>query len=53
MSKSLTGAEVADIFDKNGVVDFLLSGYDMLHTQSMEYVINEIHEYLRNRGHKV
>lgn len=39
-----------DGFDHHGVIDFLRSGYDVLHTQGREYILSEIDVFLKNRG---
>ena len=32
------------------IEDYLVEYYDVLHTQSSAYVLNDIEQYLRNRG---
>jgi len=32
-----------------GIIEYLLNGYDCLHTQSMEYIISDIEEILEER----
>lgn len=46
-----SGQDVITVFDKYGVIEFLADGYDVLHTQSIQYVIEEIEIYLKNRGY--
>jgi len=46
-----SGQEVIMVFDEYGVTEFLADGYDVLHTQSIQYVIEEIEIYLKNRGY--
>lgn len=44
-------SEVYDILQSKGCIDgFLVSNYDVLHTQSTLYVVDNIQEYLRVRG---
>ncbi|MGL5084800.1 MAG: DUF3791 domain-containing protein [Clostridium sp.] len=31
-----------DIYNKSGVIDLLTDGYELLHTQGKDYVIDEI-----------
>ena len=50
--ESLPGKEVYDLFEKYKVFDYLRDGYDMLHTQGSEWLMNDIDEYLKNRGYK-
>jgi len=47
---AMKGADAANMFEKEGVLDYLIDGYDVLHTQSLEYVIDEIELYLKKRG---
>ena len=46
---NMHGKEVYDLFLKKGVIDYLTNGYDMLHTQGSEWLINDIDEYLKIR----
>ncbi len=45
-----TGKAVFDLFKKHGVISYLWDGYDMLHTQGHEWLMQDIGEYLKNRG---
>lgn len=47
------GKEVASLFDESGVIDFLVDGYDILHTQGKDYIIEEIEIYLAKRGYNL
>ncbi len=46
-----SGQEVLVLFDKYGVTEFLADGYEILHTQSVQYIEEEIELYLKNRGY--
>ncbi len=46
-----SGQEILAIFDEYEVTEFLADGYDILHTQSIQYVMEEIEIYLKNRGY--
>jgi uncharacterized protein DUF3791 len=46
-----SGKDVIELFDDFGVTEFLIEGYDILHTQSIRYVMEEISLYLKNRGY--
>ena len=46
----MSGKEAANLFAQYGVLDFLADGYDLLHTQSLDYVVGETEAYMRNRG---
>lgn len=46
----MSGADAANSLGKNGVLDFLEDGYEMLHTQSLAYIVDEVENYLKKRG---
>lgn len=48
---SLSGKEVYDLFDKYGVIDYLENGYDVLHTQGKDWLMNDIDLFLKNNGY--
>lgn len=48
----MKGKEVANLFYESKALEFLKDGYDLLHTQGKEYIIEEIEVYLRNREYK-
>lgn len=47
---NLTGKEAYDIFERYGVFDYLHEGYDVLHTQGKDWLINDIEEFLKVRN---
>lgn len=47
--EKLTGKQVYELFEKYGVFDYLQEGYDMLHTQGSDWLMNEIDEFLKVR----
>lgn len=47
----MKGNEVANLFKESNTLIFLKDGYEMLHTQGKEYIIEEIEIYLKNRGY--
>lgn len=49
--KGLTGKEMYDIFEEYKVFDYLEKGFDVLHTQGKEWIMEDIDVYLRNRGY--
>ena len=49
-AKQLSGDKVIVLFQSCGVIDYLDSGYDVLHTQGSRWLISEIEEFLRLRG---
>ncbi|SFC99287.1 DUF3791 domain-containing protein [Clostridium uliginosum] len=50
---SMSGKDVANLFKVSGVIEFIINGYDMLHTQGKEYILEEIEIFLRNRGYEL
>lgn len=48
--KSLTGKQVAQLFEKYGVYDYIREFYDVLHTTGDQYVNNDIDMYLQARN---
>ena len=50
---NLNGKKIYEIFEKHGVFDYLRDGYDMLHTQGKEWLMNDITQYFKNRGVKL
>lgn len=43
------GESALSDFKKYNVFEFLKSGYEVLHTQSKNYIISEINTYIANR----
>ena len=50
--ESLSGEYVYDLFNEYGVVDYLEKGYDVLHTQGKDWILEDIDKFLSNRGYK-
>lgn len=48
--KTLTGKQVAQLFEKYGVFDYIREFYDVLHTTGYQYINNDIDIYLQARG---
>ncbi len=48
-AKGLEGAEVAKLFFDKGVAEYLADNYEILHTQSHQWLIEEIDDFLNNR----
>ncbi len=44
----LTGEETLQLFDRMGVTQYLLDGYDTLHTQGEQWIMEDIDEYLHH-----
>lgn len=45
----LSGSDVINDFNRYNVFEFLENGYEVLHTQSMDYITEEIQEFIRAR----
>jgi hypothetical protein len=45
----ITGKQALFEFKKFEVFEFLESGYEVLHTQGMKYIISEIKEFINSR----
>lgn len=46
-----TPAAVYKILNTTGILDdYIIAGYDMLHTQGKEYLVEDITEFVRERG---
>ena len=45
----MSGAEVLDIFVKFGVLDYLKDHFDILHTQSYQWLLEDIDEFIEKR----
>lgn len=44
--KGLSGDAVTSLFERTGLIDFLLENYEILHTQSKQYLMEEVELYL-------
>lgn len=40
----MTGTDVANLFDKKGILNYLFNNYDALHTQGKEYLVPFLHD---------
>ncbi len=47
--KGLEGNEVVELFNRYAVFDYLRSFYESLHTMGMNYVIDDIDEYIKTK----
>jgi hypothetical protein len=45
----LSASDALYLFTKYRVFEFLIDGFDVLHTQSKEYILSEIELFLKNR----
>lgn len=46
VANNLDGAAVADLFKKSGVADYLFENYDVLHSQSRQWLLEEIDDFI-------
>jgi hypothetical protein len=46
---NMTGAATLNLFQKYGVLDYLTSFFDVLHTTGAKYIVQDIDEYISNR----
>ena len=49
-AKGLQGEDVAKLFFDKGVDNYLSDNYEVLHTQSHQWLVEEIDEYLNRQG---
>ena len=49
MATKSTGRDVEQMFQRKGIIDFLLKHYEVLHTQGERAILNEIDEYLKHQ----
>lgn len=46
---SASGTEVMDLFDKYGVTEYLFENFEVLHTESHQWLVEEIDDFIRQR----
>lgn len=46
MHKGLSGSETIKLFDQKGVTSYLADHFDVLHTQSAQWLMQEIDDYI-------
>ena len=51
-AKGLTGAEAMRQLDQYGVLDYLSEHYEILHTQSRQWILEDIDEFIKIRKEK-
>ena len=47
--KQMTGKEAHELFEKYDVFQYLENGYDILHTQGDQWIVEDIEEFIRIR----
>ena len=48
--KKLSGKEVAEIFEKSRVNEYIIKCYGALHTVGEDYLMNDIEKYIAENG---
>ena len=46
---NLSGSLVANLFEQNGIIDYLFQNYDALHSQGREYIIPLLHNFIAEK----
>ncbi len=52
-AKKLTGGEAMTELDRYGVLDYLAENYEILHTQSHQWILEDIDEFIYIRQNQV
>ena len=48
----MSGAEVASVFEKKRLIDYLFSNYEVLHSQGKEFIIPLLHDFVQEQEEK-
>ena len=51
-AKHLTGVEAMRLLDEHKVLDYLSEHYEILHTQSRQWILEDIDEFIKLRKEK-
>lgn len=51
--KHLSGKDAIDVLEEYGVLDYLAEHYEMLHTQSRQWLMEDIEEFIALRRKEV
>lgn len=51
-TKGLEGAEVIELFDRYGVLEYLNEHFEILHTQNHRWILEDIDEFIEQRKKK-
>lgn len=51
--KHLSGRDAAEVLEKYGVLDYLAEHYEMLHTQSRQWLMEDIDDFISLRRKEV
>lgn len=47
--KGISGSQVLNIFETFGVLDYIAEHFDIMHTQSRQWILSDIDEYINVR----
>lgn len=50
---SANGNEVMDLFDKYGVIEYLSDNFEILHTQSRQWLLEEIDDFIQQKKEEI
>lgn len=48
-NKKISGMRAWLLFKESGVDEFIINNYDLLHTQGLEYILDDIQRYINRR----
>ena len=48
-NKQISGMRAWLLFKESGVDEFIINNYDLLHTQGLEYILDDIQRYINRR----
>jgi ATP-dependent RNA circularization protein (DNA/RNA ligase family) len=49
-NKNMTGKDAMTLFEKYGVVDYIIDCYEALHTTGEQYIIHDIDAYIKYKS---
>ncbi len=50
--RELSGSETMQLFDKYAVTDYLVDNYEVLHTQSAQWLVEDIDDFLKDKAYE-
>ncbi|MBR4563146.1 MAG: DUF3791 domain-containing protein [Paludibacteraceae bacterium] len=50
MRHHLTGNETMKLFDKTGATQYIIDGYNVLHTQGERWIVEDIEEFIQQHS---
>ena len=53
MARGMTGKDLAQLFTRYEIWDYLYSCFEALHTTGTKYIINDIDQYIQERGNEL